>query len=70
MTLPRLSLGRVFALSGLDMAIHFCNSFIHVYGGEEKVRVSILEYDKDLVRKALPHPFQSLKIKNDLFKIL
>lgn len=50
------------------MLIHFCNSLIHVYGCQDNLRVSLSEYHKDLVSKALSHPFQTVKVENDLLK--
>ena len=32
--------------------------------------MGILEHYKDLVRKALPHPFQAFKIEDDLLKTI
>ena len=61
-------LGRLY-LSGFHVLIHFGDRLVHVHGGQKNVRMSILKYHKNLMSKALSHPFQVLKIENHFLKI-
>ena len=52
-----------------DMMIHLCDTFIHVNRTEFDGGVLILIHHKQLMCKALPYPFRSLKIKDHLLKL-
>ena len=44
-------------LSVYNMVIHFCDIFVHVDRNDSDTGVLIMEHDKNLMRKSLPHPF-------------
>ena len=50
------------------MAVHFLNCKVHVDRQQTYLRVLTCKNDENLMRKALPHPFYSLKIQCYFFK--